>query len=699
MVLMTLVSCSGLEDELSKKTGNPDIPFVPDVPEIQTEAKAFDILDLDYPGLEKVKSGLEAKDTSLAAWYLLDFYRNRTDVYDPTADLSNASLTEGQKRIAEQALEYRFYVRNGGVESVDEATQVETYWCFLDANGAIDWSFLPEGYTYWTEFSYQKNRFQWMEAQAKAYAATRDEAYFYNWKEVLLSYMETYPCPEGTVNQMEWNGLQVSERISVLVTVFPYFIKSPNFTAEFLLQFLSILNDHIECQRVNWYHEPTSNIRLNQEQAVTVAGILHPELAGAKTWLEEGSAAIAKQLDMQFLEDGVHNEFDISYHFGETGLAAFTELYEIASANGKLSYFPDDYVQKLYKAAVFVKDVVYPNYSTDNFNDTRSQRVTKSVLLRHFRTYSTMFPEDEEMMWMANQGKIGVMPTSKVQVYPYGGYYMMRTGWDATDMMLVHKSNPNVDKKWHCQPDNGTISLYKNGRRFLPDAGVFTYDDPAVRATYASTYMHNTITRNKEDISVMNGKLLKQQTLSNAELIVTENPGYDDLTHRRAIFLVNNSFFVIVDEAYGSAADVTVNLNFKLCSDTSKDALGKDCCIIDEQGAHTVFKDDNNMIFKSFSETSDGYAFSNGTCYYSDEIDVREQRRYYQVDVTKKEGLAARFITVILPYGKSETFAENRIEATFTDNAGSPAGTFHPSGASVKVNVNGIVYNLSYTLN
>ena len=143
---------------------------------------------------------------------------------------------------------------------------------------------------------------------------------------------------------------------------------------------------------------------------------------------------------------------------------------------------------------------------------------------------------------------------------------------------------------------------------------------------------------------------------------------------------------------------MTVNLNFKLCADTSKDGLGREVCVIDENGAHTVFNDDNNMIFKSFSETSEGYAFSQGTCYYSDEIDTNVQRKFYQLDVTKKADLASRFITVILPYGKPETFAENVIEAQFTDNAASPAGTFRQSGASVKVTVNGVVYNLSYTL-
>ena len=699
MLAFMTMSCAEPFEEGEKEVGNPDISVLPEVgkPD-EIDTGVFALLNLDYPGLEKVKAHYEAEEYWYAAYYLLEYYRSRTEVYNSNPDLVNPTVSNSERRIADQALEHRYYVKYGGVESTDETTGVETYWCFADADGNIDWSFLPSGVDYKSEFSYQKNRHQWMIPQAKVYKATGNEEYVKNWINAYWSWLAAYPYPEGKTSQMEWTGLQLSSRISVQTDILWYYIHSENFTPALMTQFLKALYNHMECLRNNWYKTDTSNIRLSQDQAYTIAAIMYPEFNNSQTWLSEGAASITTQLDTQFLEDGVHNEFDISYHFGETGLAAFTELYAVALANDKLSLFPEDYTEKLYKATQFMKDVIYPNYSVDNFNDTRSQRVSKSVLLRNFRTYSSMFPDDMELMWVANQGAVGTKPAYRSKAYPAGGYYMLRTGWDSKDMMLVHKSNANTKGNWHCQPDNGHFSIYKNGRRFLPDAGVFTYDDEATRKVYASTYMHNTITKNKADITVMNGRLLKLESQQNAELIVTENPGYEDLTHRRAIFLVENKFFVVVDEAYGTASDVTVNLNFKLCSDTSKDGLGRECCVIDEQGAHTVFMDDNNMIFKSFSETSDDLKYSDGTCYYSDEIEVKEQRKYYQVDVTKKAGLAARFITVILPYGKPETFAGNTIQAQFTDNAASAPGTFRQSGASVKVTVNGVVYNLSYTL-
>ncbi len=52
-------------------------------------------------------------------------------------------------------------------------------------------------------------------------------------------------------------------------------------------------------------------------------------------------------------------------------------------------------------------DLVYPNYSVENFNDTRSGRMQKSMLIKNFTRYAQMFPDNEGMKWMATQGKEG----------------------------------------------------------------------------------------------------------------------------------------------------------------------------------------------------------------------------------------------------------------------------------------------------
>ena len=91
--------------------------------------------------------------------------------------------------------------------------------------------------------------------------------------------------------------------------------------------------------------------------------------------------------------------------------------------------------------------------------------------------------------------------------------------------------------------------------------------------------------------------------------------------------------------------------------------------------------------------------FNNGTGYYSNEIGQKTQRYWYRIDVTKAADKAARFITVVYPFGKAEDYANQTIAAEFIDNAPEAAGTFHADGASVRVSVNGTNYSLSYKLN
>lgn len=118
---------------------------------------------------------------------------------------------------------------------------------------------------------------------------------------------------------------------------------------------------------------------------------------------------------------------DPSYHIGV--VAGFYNIYKIAQLNNKLSLFPSTYIEQLRKAARFVMDIIYPDYTIDNFNDTRSASYTKNVLLRNLRQYSEMFPDDAEMKWMSTEGKQGTTPAGLTQIYDASGYYMLRSGW------------------------------------------------------------------------------------------------------------------------------------------------------------------------------------------------------------------------------------------------------------------------------
>lgn len=702
LITLTLIAAIGCSKEVLSEQPVGDINLRPSqgtgtADEIDT--KTFELLNLDLAGLEDVKAFYEAGDNYNAGKALLSYWRERA-VYNPEVDVLSPSATASEQNIASQATaeggwRFKVAVYTDGT-TADGADQ---YISFKGEDGGINWATVPAGLENEKEFLSQKHRLQWMLPQAKTYAVTRDEKYILAWIEAWKSYNTAYPVPEGHTDAVEWSGLQPCCRMNDLVNVLPYYTNSVNFTPEVLTYVLHTVYDHIESIRKNPFSIGTSNITLTQEQAVVTAGLLFPEFKAAGEWFKEGSEAIASQLTAQFNEDGVHNEFDISYHIG--AVADFISIYKTAQVNGRESELPENYTECLKKAAGFIKNVIYPNYSTDNFNDTRSARVTKSVLLKNFRKYSEMFPDDAEMKWMATEGVYGTKPSATLVTYPVSGYYMMRNGWTSNSTMLVHKNCYDTDKKWHNQSDNGTVSLYVNGRRFLPDAGCYTYNDGSDRRTYASTEMHNVVTKARKSYEKREGKMLLAENTTGYEVLVTENPAYSDLTIRRAIFFVDNSYYVIVDEAYGDCADTQLNLNFKLWGGKNASDSGKDCTVIDELSgnsvcAHSTFDDNNNLMIKSFSETTDNIGLESGTGYFSNEIDTKVQRWWLRLNVNKQAGKAVRFISVLYPY--KGAFESQKISARFTDNSAETAGTFHQEGVSLKVTVNGKEQTLSYKL-
>lgn len=725
---VAFTGCVDDDDDLLTGEINSGVEILPEnKPNEVVDSKLFEIINLDYPGLEKVKKFYESGEYYYAANELLEYYRTRVDVSNPNVNLINPTISEKDQRIADQALEHRFYVK-GFAESVDEATKQETYYSFYDTSAKkIDWSANEDKQKTEQEFRYQLHRHQWMLPQAKAYRISKDEKYVLSWIEAYGNWIGTFPYTPGTAfppaggseNDIDyqWKGLQVAERVLSQVDIMAYFIHSANFTPEWLSMFLVEFEKEVECIRLNYYQ--SGNILISQYQAVITAGILMPEFKNASTWAAEGAQGLNNALDTQFNDDGVEYELDFSYH--TAAISDFREIYLIAQANNKTNLLSPNYISKLKKATEFVMDMIYPNYTIDNFNDTRSASYAKSTLLNRLKEYSAMYPDDKELLYIATDRNSGTVPSYTTKAYSTSGYYMLRSGWDKDATMMILKNNYNPTNQWHCQPDNGTFGLYRKERNFFPDAGVFTYNTGATRSKYASTVNHNTMTIMSKTIGVAKptgqggvteGRMLKLETKNNVDILVTENQQADDITHRRTVFFVNKTFFVIVDEGYGaSTLGTKTNINFHLLSDKDTPSIFDTTLQTSTNSnnyyqAYTSF-DSNNMFAATFTETSQdltakALSASEVTNIVSTNTDKEDGpiRLGYQITlrqpkITPVEISATRYITIIHPFENATDREELKVDAKFTDNENGTAGTFHSEGVSIQVTVKGTAYNLS----
>lgn len=662
----------------------------------EVSKEAFSALDLDYSGMEAVKAAVEAQEWGSAALALRDYYRFNSAATNPLVNLLGTSVSAAELTTADEALPengYRFKV------STFVDTDGRPYSYMNAAGDGIDWTLHADGDQ---ELRGQLHRHQWFIPQAKAYYSTGDEKYVRSWMDTFDDWWLTHPAPESYPEDNQpkafigWVPLSVAARVQDMCSLMEYYRWAEAFTPAYLTDFVERLDFQVEFIKNNYWTD--SNHRISQAQAVTLAGMLFPEMKRAAEWVMNGSTILNEEIVRQYYADGWLKDNDLHYHIGS--IESFRQPMLVANANNQAGRFPADYVAALRKMVEVEKYLIYPNYasynnaaddynySTPNFGDTRPTSWTRNILLRHMRNYRDLFPDDEEFKWLASQGAEGKAPAAGIKCFEEGGHYTIRNGWtrESTMMTLVN-CIVTPKEQWHRQWDNNNFELYINGRQFFPDSGVFSYggtsSSNASRNRFARTDYHTTLTLDNANVTSCRGKCLLAEERADYDLLVLENPSYAGLTHRRSVWFVDKKFFVILDEGYGAAAG-KVNLNFHLLPGSDTEV------VVDaaDNGAHTAFSDGNNLLVRTFSNAALNTTAREG--YLSVKLDTEVARKAYQVDLEKSaDDQAARFITVLYPASDA---ASETVEATFVDEA------FSPSGARIQVEAGGRTYNLSYTL-
>lgn len=705
--LLAFTGCTDDDENLILK-GDGNITYPQQKPNNVINERLFDVINLDYPGLEKAKAHYEAGDLYFAAEALLKYYQTRTDApVNPTLNLMNITKTEEDQTKADQALTYRFYVKNF-TDSKDGLP-----YQLSKTDGKLNWENRPSDTS--DEYPKQLHRHQWFIPQAKVYRCSNDEKYIQSWIEVYGDWIFQNPKPETEADGIKpWWQLQTASRLADQVELFEYYKNSINFTPEWFSIFMTSFADH--CDYLTQYpYKEGGNILATQGSALAFAGTLYPEFKDSKKWAETGFNYIGNQ----FLEDGMHHELDLSYHIDVVNTCY--KLIKLIDANDLGDKLAPGIKSSLQKAADIIMQFTFPNYCegtnfdvkdynnknfyVPGFNDTRQVSWNRSVLNNNFKRFAELFPDNEEFKYMAAYGKnnIGACPDIEPKIFPNSGYYILRNGWKKTSTMMIlsnNNSGSTVLQPWsHNQPDNGTFELYYNGRNFFPDSGVrdyYTYSGSdastvnARRAEFRQSKMHNTLILGGENYTKTQGKYLSAGKIeNNTEVVVFENPGYSNLTHRRYIFFVEKKFFVIVDEGIGEGTKTKpVSIHFNLCEGTNNEVIIDK----DEKGAHTNFASGSNILVRTIA-TNDNDNISltktTGKVSYNTIAELSFNRPAYYIDMAAGKRDAARFLTVIYPVDGST----DGINIT-----GSMKQEYDANGVSCSVAVGDKTYSLNYQI-
>ena len=644
--------------------------------ELKTEV--FSLLNLDYPGLEKVKAlHQEGKDAD-AAKALLDYYRARTNVKTPDINLKKVTIGKDEQKMADEALQHTFFAHKGYQPSFNYGED-------------IDWRYWPVKDN---ELRWQLHRHKWFTPMGKAYRVSGDEKYAVEWTKQYIDWIKKNPLVKVDKKEYEmtgdnqlkgdvenarfaWRPLEVSNRLQDQTTQFQLFLPSPSFTPDFLTEFL--VNYHKHAVHILANYSDQGNHLLFEAQRMIYAGAFFPEFKEAPAWRKSGIDILNREINVQVYNDGGQFELDPHYHLAAINI--FCKALGIADVNGFRNEFPQEYLDTIEKMIMFYANISFPDYTNPCFSDAKITE--KKEMLKNYREWSKLFPKNETIKYLATDGKEGALPDYMSKGFLKSGFFVFRNSWGMDATQMVVKAGPKGF--WHCQPDNGTFELWFNGRNLFPDTGAYVYAGSAevmkLRNWFRQTRVHNTLTLDGRNLETTQSVTGLWQPEGKEQILVTENPGYKGLKHRRTVFLVDQAYFVIVDEATGNARG-TVNLNYHFREgEVNVDA--------EKNMVTTAYEGSSNVKLQCFPEKSASLRAEEG--WRSTAYRQRVARTSVAFDTNKDDAEAVRYITVIYPV--KDVAAYPVLEAKFLNKS------YDEKGVEVEVSVNGTVRRLASRLN
>lgn len=614
----------------------------------------FNFINLKYPGLEKVDEAVKTGKYEQAAKLLLSYYRNKKEAKVPNLNKKPNAATLA---LADDILLHKFKPHRG--------------YPTFDYGKDINWQYRPVKDQILTTFLH---RTAFWESLGTAYLGTADEKYAKEWAFELLDWIKknaqgAYPDDKD----FAWKAFVVSFRLNHWSAYFYQFINSPNFTPGLLMEFLKSYNQQANYVINNYTN--AGNHLLYEALHLMYAGAYFPELGDAPTWRKSGIEVLNREIAKQVLPDGVQFELSPSYHIGT--IATFLDALKIAQTAGLEKEFPESYRKLTEKMVLAVGKYSFPDYTFPLYGN--SFLTNKETMLKNYRLWASVFPQNQQIAYFATDGKEGKKPEELSTALPNAGFYAFRNGlgMDATVMQI--KIGPPAF--FHSHPDNGNFELWVRGRNFTPDAGSFIYanvggQENAKRDWYRSTKAHQTLTLNDQNIE-NDAKVQKWQPNGTIELLSYNNPSYKNLSHRRSFLFIDQSYFLIIDRAVGTATG-KLGIHFNLQEKSEPIANQKNNLF------YTTYTDGNNLLIQCLN--TDAVSLSPQESFVSYQYQVETPRPAFVFEKQKNSGKTQHFVSIVYPFtGKTAP------KITLTENKGN---NYDKGKIDITLNINGTAKNI-----
>jgi len=507
-----------------------------------TDKEFFDVLNLDYQGMEKVKGCVGRGDYKGAKNAFVQHLKSRTS---PKwyVDWRDYASQKG-----------KFSVKDFVIPNSDRYVNNELYahGTWYQYGETIDWT-EDHSYDHYDEWVWQLNGHHCWVYMSEAYWATGDEKYVKAFVRQINGWIDQCKIPvsyqgRGSVWRTLDSGLRMRDNWP---NILYRFLPSPSFDDETVVKMIKSIYQHA----IHLRNNNTANNWLAVEMnGLYVVGGLFPEFKEAEEWRTFAVQKLYEQEKELFYPDGAEIELTPNYH--ELSASSIVAVYQFAQLNGYI--LPKDFVSRLESIyEVFVK-LRMPDGRMPAINDSDWIHTTASL-----KTASNLFPDRLDFKYFITDGREGKEPNYTSVWMPWAGWYAMRSGWGKDAFYSFFEVGPYGSAHQH--EDKLSFILYAYGKRLITEAGYYSYDTSKWRNYACSARGHNVarvdgkdqnrvLKRNSDSIK------LSQQPLNNVWVSNrrydygegTYTDGYGDdydttVVHYRTLKFVKNKLWVVTD--------------------------------------------------------------------------------------------------------------------------------------------------------
>lgn len=491
----------------------------------------LDAIDLDKPGLEKVKIARENGNLQLACRKLLDYYEAK----EPSAFFIQPLPTPSEERtsVSDTILQDIFTVQKQAGKSPRKK------------NGHLDWHY--RGPLDDQEWAWGVNRHyfirtllqDWYQTGNNEYARAIDQ-YIKDW------IISSLPYPEVKSSTAMWRGLEVSFREKVWAQVFYGLMQRQAISPATRLLILSSIPEHAHYARN--FHAQGNWLTMEMSGLATSAAAW-PEFKEASEWINYAKDAMVESMKEQIYPDGVQTELTSHYH--HVALANFDLFYRICDAvNEPLPEFYTSTLESMWDYLAYtMRPDGYGILNNDSDRDYNRDRI---------RNVAEIY-DRKDWQFIATKGEAGQKPDKYSVFYPWAGQVIMRDGFGEKDQWSFFDIGP-----WgsgHQHNDKLHLSVMAFGKDFLVDAGRFAYRGAMAekfRGYARGSQGHNLVMIDGKGQS--DGPRLAEIPLSEEHFFASKDYTYawgecsffkdlpESNRHQRSVLYANGNFWIVVDQ-------------------------------------------------------------------------------------------------------------------------------------------------------